>query len=309
MNPNPPLPPPKLVIQLTDTHLMADETARLLNVETDASLRGVIAHILATHPGADHVLVTGDISQDGSAAAHRRFLRYSEAFDAPVSGLPGNHDEAPLFRAVWGRMAQPVVDLGRWRMVLLDSSVAGSDSGRLGPAQLRLLEQALAGADGRHVLVALHHNPLEMGSAWLDTMTLADGEAFFDLLARHRQVRAVLWGHVHQEYDGVHHFKSADRLGTLSGYSGYDRSDGALGAVSAPVRLGLQSECDSARSIRLLACPSTCFQFAPGSREFKLDTRAPGYRWLRLHDDGRLETGIQRVPGLNLRPDTQSSGY
>lgn len=47
--------------------------------------------------------------------------------------------------------------------------------------------------------------------------------------------------------------------------------------------------------VRLMATPSSCVQFAPGSDNFKLDRANPGYRWLNLHQDGRIETGISRV--------------
>lgn len=46
----------------------------------------------------------------------------------------------------------------------------------------------------------------------------------------------------------------------------------------------------------LLATPSTCVQFKPLSPQFALDTHAPGYRWLDLMPDGRIETGIERLP-------------
>ena len=36
---------------------------------------------------------------------------------------------------------------------------------------------------------------------------------------------------------------------------------------------------------------------------------APGYRWLRLHDDGRLETGISRVTGFEFEVDLSGEGY
>ncbi len=61
--------------------------------------------------------------------------------------------------------------------------------------------------------------------------------------------------------------------------------------------------------VRLLASPSTCIQFAPGSVDFKVDTTAPGYRWLRLHDDGRLETAVSRVVGLEFEVDYGGTGY
>ncbi|MGV8161463.1 3',5'-cyclic-AMP phosphodiesterase, partial [Pseudomonas aeruginosa] len=50
-------------------------------------------------------------------------------------------------------------------------------------------------------------------------------------------------------------------------------------------------------------------QFAPGSSDFTLDRLAPGYRWLRLHDDGRLETGISRVDDVVFEVDYDTAGY
>ena len=42
--------------------------------------------------------------------------------------------------------------------------------------------------------------------------------------------------------------------------------------------------------------PSTMRQFLPGARTFAEDEAAPpGWRWLALHDDGRIETGIRRL--------------
>jgi Icc protein len=62
-------------------------------------------------------------------------------------------------------------------------------------------------------------------------------------------------------------------------------------------------------SLRLLASPSTCIQFEPGSEDFKVDERAPGYRWLRLLPDGGLETGVERVTGFDFEVDYGSDGY
>jgi Icc protein len=42
-----------------------------------------------------------------------------------------------------------------------------------------------------------------IGSPWLDTMMVDNAAEFFAVLDRHPQVRAVLWGHVHQTCDQV----------------------------------------------------------------------------------------------------------
>ena len=50
-------------------------------------------------------------------------------------------------------------------------------------------------------------------------------------------------------------------------------------------------------------------QFAPSSNDFATDTQAPGYRWLRLYDDGRIETAVSRLPAGQFLPDPEADGY
>jgi Icc protein len=95
------------------------------------------------------------------------------------------------------------VDLGLWRIILLDSCIAGSASGRLSASSLTALEGALATAGNRHCLVSLHHHPVGMESRWLDRVGLENADEFLRTVDRHRNVRAIVWGHVHQSYDGL----------------------------------------------------------------------------------------------------------
>ena len=46
---------------------------------------------------------------------------------------------------------------------------------------------------------------------------------------------------------------------------------------------------------RLLGTPSTCMQFTPRSEIFDVDDKAPAYRRLVLHRDGRLETDVKYI--------------
>jgi Icc protein len=61
--------------------------------------------------------------------------------------------------------------------------------------------------------------------------------------------------------------------------------------------------------VRLLASPSTCVQFAVGSAKFKADDQPPGYRWLELHSDGRIETAVSRVRDVKFVVELSSGGY
>lgn len=61
--------------------------------------------------------------------------------------------------------------------------------------------------------------------------------------------------------------------------------------------------------VRALTTPSTAWQFAAGSADFRVDNRAPGYRWLHLFADGRIDTGVERVAADLFFADVDSDGY
>jgi Icc protein len=63
------------------------------------------------------------------------------------------------------------------------------------------------------------------------------------------------------------------------------------------------------RNVRVLCTPSTAWQFAPHSADYRVDAQPPGYRWLRLHADGRIDTGVERVAADLFRADVDSTGY
>ncbi len=46
-------------------------------------------------------------------------------------------------------------------------------------------------------------------------------------------------------------------------------------------------------NILYCVAPSTCSQFLPGSTNFALDDTQPGYRWVELHADGQVRTGVE----------------
>ena len=260
---------PALLVQLSDSHLFAEADGTLLGLNTRDSLQGVIELVRAQQRRIDLVLATGDLSQDGTLESYQQFRDMTRQIDAPARWIPGNHDEPQIMAhaAVHSDLLEPVVDIGHWRVTLLDSAVPGSVPGYLQDQQLQRLAQALSEAPNRHHLVCFHHHPVPIGCAWMEPIGLRNPDALFAVLDRFPQVRAVLWGHVHQEID-------RERNG-----------------------------------VRLLASPSTCIQFAPGSEDFKVSEQAPGYRWLRLHADGRLETGVERLQNFAFTVDYGSNGY
>ncbi|MCK2184391.1 metallophosphoesterase [Halomonas getboli] len=240
------------LIQLTDCHLHADPEARSRTGLPHRQLERVVAAAVRQRP--DMVLLTGDISEDRTAASYAQAERLLAPLDCPWFWLPGNHDESGLMADC--RPFHETVDLGERRLLLLDTQRIGQEAGELGEARLAAFASRLA-EDDRPTLVAMHHPPVAVGSAWMDALGLTDAAAFWEVVAGHALVEAVICGHIHQAFAG--------------------RGPEAAGGV--PV----------------YGSPSTSDQFLPGAADFAVDEASrPGFRIIDLTREG-FATWVERV--------------
>lgn len=208
---------PIRVLHITDPHLFADAEAALRGTVTNRSLKAVLRHIEASGWRADLVAMTGDVVQDDSRRAYERFRDLLAPLGLPVHCVPGNHDLPALMREVLD--AEPfrfcaAEVYGRWLIAGVDSAVEGSPAGRVAEAELARIRGILAGTSAQHALVCVHHPPVPVGSRWLDEVGLHNGPEFLAALAESGKVRAVLFGHVHQAFEGA--FDSIRIVGTPS---------------------------------------------------------------------------------------------
>lgn len=204
----------------------------------------------------DLLLVTGDVSEDGSAAAYGRVSAQLSTAGAPVLALPGNHDDPAVMRRYFPQGSWDGVfahGMRNWQLILLDSTIRGEVPGRLAPATLAELDRRLAGREAAHVLLALHHQPVPVDSPWIDRYPLQNPEEFFEVAGRHPGVRCIVWGHVHQDFESRR------------------------------------------EEVMLLGSPSTVANSLPGKEKFTPDLGGPACRWLELAPDGSVETGLLRA--------------
>lgn len=241
------------ILHVTDPHLFADSEGTLRGTNTQASLQRVLHHYLANGWAADRAVVTGDLIQDDSAEAYERFRQLMQPLRMRMHCVPGNHDVRHLMQEVccvppFSYCAYE--EIGDWLLVGLDSCVSGEAGGCLATEELDRLADIVHGSDAKHVMVSVHHPPIPMGSAWLDSVGLKNGDEFLQVAASLGRVRLAVFGHVHQPYDRAHH------------------------------------------GVRVIATPSTCRQFLPGSDEFAVDDRPPAYRRIMLGADGSVDTEL-----------------
>lgn len=198
------------IVQITDCHIFANPDESLRGMNTRHAFEAVKNAVLASDDGCDLLLATGDLAQDGSAGAYRYLANQFDSFGAPVFWLPGNHDDIDVMQQNFvGKHIQAArqVLAGNWLIVMLDSTIAGEVHGRVCASQIDFMDNTLRRHASQHALVCLHHQARQTGSEWIDQKGLLDADQLRARLARHDNVRAVLWGHVHQEFhqsiDGV----------------------------------------------------------------------------------------------------------
>jgi len=193
------------IVQVTDSHLFAETDGKLLGLETTHSLSKVLDLVRDEQPVPDFFLCSGDLAQDASVTAYTRFRDMVGEFGAPQYWLPGNHDRREPMAEVardCGALTK-VIRLGNWQIILLDTLVPGSVHGYLEQDELDTLREALTEKPGLNTLVCFHHQPVPIGSRWLDNLDVKNADQLLDIIDQHRNIKCVLWGHVHQEYDDV----------------------------------------------------------------------------------------------------------
>ncbi len=200
------------LLQLTDTHLFSNKTDKLLGLQTYQSCLDVVTLAKNIVPTPDILLCTGDLSQDHSLLSYQYLDQILAEWAVPFYALCGNHDSGQLLSEGLQRaagIAPSLIDLDKWQIILLNSNVVGQVSGELDQAQLAFLQSSLDQSQDKWVIIALHHPPISHQTLWLDRLGLQNSEQFWCLLEAYSHVKAVIWGHVHQAFDG---YRGAVRL-------------------------------------------------------------------------------------------------
>jgi Icc protein len=259
------------VLQLTDTHLRREAGGTLLGMDTDHSLQAVIELARRERPGVDLLLATGDLSDGGAEPAYQRLQDYLAEFDCADFWLPGNHDERSSMEAstAGSNRLSREVRVADWQILMLDSQVAGEVGGRLGEDELSFLESALEAAEA---------------------------EGLHSLVCLHHHPVEIGCEWLDEQI-----VTDADAF-----FAVLERFPGAKGVLWGHVHQQIDRHF---LGLRLMGSPSTCVQFAPDSIGFKADDLPPGYRWLELHPDGAIESGISRVWDVDFVVDLDSGGY
>ncbi len=256
------------LVQISDLHIGETREHRLAGICTYESFSQVLSDIVSRCADADMMMVTGDVAAEGKHSAYRLFSEQAQFFEIPYAWLPGNHDDfTAMQRGIIYSPYLPILKLGPWRVLSLNTAIPGRVGGKLVDEELSFLDQTLRAEPQSPFVIFMHHPPMPVGCDWLDKQRIANADDFEGIIRAAGNVKALFTGHVHQEF-------SAKWAG-----------------------------CD------VYTAPSTCFQFASQSADFAMSDVLPGYRWIDLHANGEITTGVRHLSNIEHKVDHAISDY
>lgn len=252
------------ILQISDPHLMSQTDGRMHGIRPYDTLRSVLGAARSIHGTPEHVVFSGDLSQEHTEMGYRQLANVLHDWIECSSFVPGNHDDRQELINVFPQPKSNAtcvtfrLTAGEWQIIGLDSHSPGNVFGELSSPQLEILENWIAKDRSRPTLLFLHHPPISVESPCLDPLVLQNGTDLAEAISG-TGVRGIFCGHVHHEYEG-----------DLAGVPVY-------------------------------TTPSTAFQFKPHTDRPAMDPQPPGWRSIMLEED-IFTTNVHRLDTIDDIP-------
>ncbi|MFC6277015.1 metallophosphoesterase [Psittacicella hinzii] len=212
------------ILHISGHHLLPEAQCLFAGIAPYSCLQAVLEHAAQTSVKLDltydAIVCTGDIvhdvvsSHDHLADAYELFIQAlrSQYPQTPVYLCPGNHDPLDLFaQLVQHAHFEPaklvaqvnqavVINLNQyWNLILLNSQLPTQVGGELTQEQCTFIQELVVSQPDKHVLLALHHNPLPTGCAWLDSYDFKGVDKFWQKVQALEAIKGIVHGHIHQD--------------------------------------------------------------------------------------------------------------
>lgn len=194
------------IIQVSDTHLFGDKQRKINGSNPYTNLKTVLSNISQLQDKPSLIVISGDLSQDCTFESYHHIANLLDHFGIKYFLFPGNHDDVLVLNKVFDyNWVKDAVDysfeLNNWFFYVIDTSSYPEDGGKLTQSQLVKLEKTLEQNKNRPTIIFMHHHPIEISSLWMDKMILAEKERFNKIINKNSQIKAVLFGHIHQVFE------------------------------------------------------------------------------------------------------------
>ncbi|CDM60103.1 MULTISPECIES: phosphodiesterase [Rhizobium] len=197
------------LIHLTDLHLVPPG-AMLFGFDPAERLSKTIARINRDHADAELCVVTGDLTDEGDAAAYDLLRDVLQELRVPTRLLLGNHDHRANFLKAFpdeprdrNGFVQSVHENSAGRLIFLDTLVEGFGHGSLGDGRLEWLLARLAERSDVPVYLFAHHQLQPIGMAHFEPWNTENWRSIMEAIVDAGNVRHIFHGHVHVDVGGT----------------------------------------------------------------------------------------------------------
>jgi Icc protein len=201
-----------LIAQISDIHITRGGLPAFGIADTLSSLQEVIGELNRLDPTPEAVIISGDISDDGSPESYAIVGQLLTELNMPFYLTPGNHDQkqnlanafadhdylATALEQSGGDAICYTVDTYPVRLIGLDTVITGEHGGGLNENRLDWLDKTLSQNPSKPTLIFMHHLPCVSSIVGMDTEPFVNSAAFARLIARHDQIQRITCGHLHR---------------------------------------------------------------------------------------------------------------
>ena len=191
------------IIQITDCHLLSDRNAIYNGINPYQQLNKIIEALINKHDPIDLIMLTGDLAEDGKIESYKHVLEIMEPAIALTHAIPGNHDNknnmTHAFEPTFIKLEREVI-LDHWTILMLDSTLPNKIGGEISQETLKYIDAKAVQHKNKNILIFLHHNPISVDSGFFDKHMLCNGDEFMASIEKHKNIKAVSFGHVHQQF-------------------------------------------------------------------------------------------------------------
>jgi Icc protein len=179
------------VVHLSDSHLAAAAFGSVA-FHPASRLRAAVRACAEVWSHIDFAVITGDISNDGTAISYATAASLLKSLGVPVLAVPGNHDAALEVRKAFPSQA---LEAGAWRALAVDSSRPNQSHGCVDVDEIT---DRLDRLDTRPTILAMHHPPASPSNN--PVFQLENATELVAALSRRPHVKAVVSGHLHRAF-------------------------------------------------------------------------------------------------------------
>lgn len=195
-----------LIAQISDTHIVERGRKTFGVAPMEANLALVIDHINRFEPKPDLVLLTGDVTDHGSAGEVANAARLLGGLNCPFYIIPGNHDDRGNLWSEFAGTACPartsefinyVIDDFDVRLIGMDSSIENAPGGELSSDSLAWLDKNLSDQPQRPTIIFMHHPPIKCGVIESDIDGFLGADTLGEIVEKYSCIERIICGHIH----------------------------------------------------------------------------------------------------------------